>query len=878
MTRLNDGPAEASFDPLVIFTICASNYLAHAIVLGESVRVHHPGLTLTIFLLDDLPVGVTLPKGLAIIAAHLAMPAAEWTHRACFYDILEFATSLKPACFRHLFDKGVRRAIYLDPDIQLFHRVDGFWPDGAVDPALVLTPHILAPLPDDGCVPDDLGIMRAGLFNLGFAAMRDTEATRALLDWWDRKLHTLCLRDVAAGVFTDQKWMDYAPLLVPHTAVLRHLGYNVAYWNLHERTPRKANGTWQVRQRTGEWHRLIFFHFSGFTPDRADISRHETRFGANPPGDTSHLFAVYAEALARAGLKSFAAIGEPKLRFADGALWDPACRMLYRRTVAEGLNLGHPLHEPRFAAWAAGHATGDALTRYARAALDMRGDVALGGDPAAILSWLRDVGVGEIGLDPALVERLAAPEQARRLAVNYVGYLRAHLGIGEAARNSVGALEAAGIATHCHDISARSDAPTGHYALSSADPGREPAAITILGCNADQLPTVLQSLPPAIRDTYRIGCWYWETPSFPEHWADRFDLVDEVWAATRFIADAIREKATVPVVVMPPMVAPPAPQRDRAWMTTLVPEVAQDEFVFLVQFDVASIPFRKNPEGAIAAFAQAFAPAEPVRLVVKALNAQAAPAMMAALREAAPGRRISFLTDVLESADRFRLLASCDSFVSLHRAEGFGLSIAEAMAYGLPVVTTNWSGNLDFTTPGSAALVPCDLLPSAIAHPPYPVGTVWAEPRLDEAARLMRRIWTDTAWRESLARAGQAGVGRLLSAEAVGSAMKARLERIARSARVTARRATPPMRKVPPMGLRLLQDAMRYPGYYLVRLPRVPGLLLRHGPAGAWRRAGSVVEGAHEIKGRYRISGIRQAWMAWRNRMRQRRQAEGTRP
>jgi len=352
--------------------------------------------------------------------------------------------------------------------------------------------------------------------------------------------------------------------------------------------------------------------------------------------------------------------------------------------------------------------------------------------------------------------------------------------------------------------------------------------------------------------------------------------VDEIWAGTQFIADAIRQKANVPVVVMPPMVMPPPVSRDRAWLASLLPEVARDEFVFLFQFDMASVPFRKNPDGVVAAFAKAFGPAESVRLVIKVLNGEAAPELMASLREAAEGHRISFLTEALESVDRFRLLASVDSFVSLHRSEGFGLSIAEAMAYGLPVLATGWSGNVDFTHAGNAALVPYDLVRSEVAHGPYAAGTLWAEPRLEEAARLMRRVWIDPRWRAQIARAGKETVAVKLSASAIGAAMRARLEAIAGLARGEglpgkpvadgARRVS--AARAMPLSVRVVQDMLRFPGYYAARLHRVPLLLWNYGVSGTLSRAEVVTRGEANVKGQYLITQIlarfRQRLQRWR--------------
>lgn len=865
--RPSGDPFSSSTD-FAVFTICASNYLAHASVLGASVREHQPGTALIVFLLDEPPEDVELPDGLTIVQAKAAFERSEWNHRRCHYTLLEFATSVKPACFRYLFDQGIQRAVYLDPDIRLFRRMDLPWNTREVDADLLLTPHILSPFPRDGHLPDELSILRAGLYNLGFAGLRDTACVRSLLDWWDQKLHTLCLEDVKTGVFTDQKWMDYAPLLVPDTTILRHVGYNVAYWNLHERTPRWHDMRWQVEDRSGDIHELVFFHFSGFSPGLQRISRHENRFGWRLPGDTHRLLDGYAQALANAGIAKFQALGTPQVTFADGTAWDKVCRMLYRQATAEGLDLGDPLNDPCFLVWAGEKACGDHLTRYQRALLRMRDDLAStfrdGHDAIGLIAWMRTVGVRQLGLSRELVEHFDPTSKTHGMSVNYVGYLHSHLGVGEAARNSVTALDAAGVAVCPHDISSEAAVPMGTYALPQRRGSPSASVATILGCNADMLPEVLPKLPETFLKPYRIGYWYWETPTFPDAWSDRFDLVDEIWAGTQFIADAIKSKTQKPVTVMPPMVMPPPFPRNRAWIGTLLPQVSDEEFLFLFQFDVTSVPFRKNPEGVISAFVKAFQPADAARLVIKVLNAERAPELMAHLRAASQGRRVSFLTTALESEDRFRLLASVDCFVSLHRAEGFGLSIAEAMAYGLPVVATGWSGNVDFTHAHNAALVPYDLFRSETSHGAYAAGTLWAEPRLEDAARLMRRVWQDPIWRTQIALAGQETVSKQFSAWSVGAAMLARLEEIAHpstagvdtSAPSSAQQDDPEATTPTPLPVLLAHDIMRFPGYYLSRLPRIPLLLWHYGVSGSLKRAELVASTALEIKGKYRAARL----------------------
>jgi hypothetical protein len=266
------------------------------------------------------------------------------------------------------------------------------------------------------------------------------------------------------------------------------------------------------------------------------------------------------------------------------------------------------------------------------------------------------------------------------------------------------------------------------------------------------------------------------------------------------------------------------------------------------------VPFRKNPQGTIEAFKQAFRPDEPVRLIIKVLNGSRDSALLSALEEQSAGSRVTIWNATLDSADRFRLLASVDALVSLHRSEGFGLSIAEAMAYGLPVVVTNWSGNVDFTNADNAALVDYDLERSDVPHGPYPAGTVWAEPRLDDAARKMRRVWTDEAWRRKLGSAGARTIAENFSYDVVGRTMKARLDRLTTLALTGPRnraydRSTPSTALPIAIALQLVAtDAWRRPLFYASRISRMPRLLMTEGSSRLLHRIASSARDHHPDK------------------------------
>src|SRR6185503_15926859 len=194
--------------------------------------------------------------------------------------------------------------------------------------------------------------------------------------WWGGHLRTLGLVDVGAGLFTDQKWMDFAPAFAAATFVLRDPGYNVAYWNLHERTLHLREHGWQVDCVDGTRSELAFFHFSGFSPASRALSKHETRFGTQPPADAPRLLVQYADLLAAAGHASHSkrTVAEP--RFSNGIAWDPICRILYRTILKADPEFGDPLQGEDFFEFAAGPELGDQVPRYVRAVLTLRPDVA----------------------------------------------------------------------------------------------------------------------------------------------------------------------------------------------------------------------------------------------------------------------------------------------------------------------------------------------------------------------------------------------------------------------------------------------------------------------------------------------------------------------
>jgi hypothetical protein len=374
------------------------------------------------------------------------------------------------------------------------------------------------------------------------------------------------------------------------------------------------------------------------------------------------------------------------------------------------------------------------------------------------------------------------------LGVNLAGYFGATLGLGEAVRHVADALEAAGVAVARlelrHGSAPAHDAPA--VVASSSD---APHLATIVCANPDGMAGARADLPAAFAERRVIGLWWWEVMAFPPRWLRAFDDVDEVWVGSRFVADALAAVSPVPVIAMPmPVALPvPAPGVDRGALGL------PDGFLFGFVFDYGSVVERKNPLGLVEAFGRAFPGREGSgeRLVLKALGGDRHPEAHAALLAAAErDPRIHVIDRHLPKPENDALIAALDCYVSLHRSEGFGLTVAEAMLLGTPVIATAYGGILDFVTPFNGALVDYRLVAIGAGHDPYPPDGEWAEPDLDHAAALMRavredpeaagaraeRARTDVAARHAPAASGRAMAERLAHALAVPRGAGARVD------------------------------------------------------------------------------------------------------
>lgn len=243
------------------FTICSKNYLAQAITLRESFQRNNPGLDFYLFLADSVTEDV---KNLDLVPLDEKW-IPKWKEMAFKYDVIEFNTSIKPFCFKKLFNDGYEKVIYVDPDIYIVNPLTLIY-QWLEKYSIILTPHISYLQKDYKGAQTDTSILGVGLYNLGFCAIKNSKIGNEVVEWWEDRLYKFCYG--TQPLFVDQKWMIFVPLFYPEdTLVTKHAGINTAIWNLHERKLIIENGIYQVIDILGDKYPLLFYHFSGFDPD-----------------------------------------------------------------------------------------------------------------------------------------------------------------------------------------------------------------------------------------------------------------------------------------------------------------------------------------------------------------------------------------------------------------------------------------------------------------------------------------------------------------------------------------------------------------------------------------------------------------------------------
>jgi glycosyltransferase involved in cell wall biosynthesis len=680
--------------------------------------------------------------------------------------------------------------------------------------------------PDDGLEPSRDQLLAAGRISPELIAVGASAPARRFLDWWIARLESVYgpLDGHPERVSSeDRVWLMRMLELAParfSTGLLDQPEWNLSRWNLHEHQLAETERGVVV---DGRWP-LRLLDLPGFEPDHPyRLSADSTRARVSRVPLLGSLCSRYARELLDAGWR----IAVPRLgiggRLANGIVFDETMASLYAAASELGESFGDlasPAGSEAFTAWlrepvAPWETHG--ISRYVvHRVLRERHDVIeafpdlYGSDSDRFADWWEASGRSELTVDPRLlapagangggpgrargrtprlrlrrpVRRPVPPPPVQRagapLSVRVTGYLGHVLGLGSAARGYVSALAAAEVPVSTATVALDHLKVPGHLAsdygrhLHEDIQAREEHAFELICVNADELPHVVEGLGEEYFQGRRIGVWGWETNMIPPRWQAAFALIDEIWVYSQFMAENIAAVAPVPVVALPPPVQPP--RRNRPPLRLGVP----GGFLFLFVFDYLSTIQRKNPVGLIEAFKRAFEPAEGPQLLIKTINAPLRPLAEEEVLWAVEGRPDIHVVDrSLSGEEKDAVMMACDCYVSLHRSEGFGLTMAEAMAIGKPVIGTGYSGNVDFMTEANSFLVDYAITKVGPGCEIYPPDGEWAEPDLGHAASLMRSVYEHPE--EAARRGAQArqDVARQLSPAAAGAAMRRRLEELA---------------------------------------------------------------------------------------------------
>ncbi len=744
----------------------------------ETLRSFHRDASLTILLSEGEPQGLPEIAGARVLGVHSLLEGREGMIAAC-NPPGALALALLPHLMRDLLDGDGRGVLYLGAGM----RICGPLTD--LEEAMTTHEIVLVARPrDEGALAH--GEAGDGAFSRQLIGMRSGQRTSTLLDAWP-SFFAISGDEGAAAV---RAWLDGVPARVDGTFVVRDPGYGL-----------DRDSVSRTLTQGGDDERITVSGAELRAIDLGDLDPREPRSWLKE-GDRAHmsrlaglvrLLEAHAGDLHAAGLTDTTP-SAPYLELQDGLRLTDTIRSMLVRAVLDGRLSVSPFTSPgrtdlyRYLNEPDERARSLGLTRLHMEIWDRRAELRdayphiEGPDGEGYAGWLCVHGPQQEGLVRDLLPR--APEQLYRDAdphislsapsrgVNVVGFFTSELGVGEVARLLVAGLDAVDVPAL--PVSGQL-APPSRQGIDYPHVGIDDASfpVNLICINGDGVPVFAREAGRSFFEgRHTIAVWWWEVGDPPASWTPAYEFVDEVWVGSQHVYDAIAPTSPVPVV--------------RFTLPVLAPEVASgsrsdlglpaDGFLFLYVHDYHSVAARKNPLGLIDAFSSAFAPGSGATLVLKSINADTHPAEHEELLLATGGRPDIVLVDGYVSAqEKNAIIAACDCYVSLHRSEGFGLTIAEAMLLGKPVIATAYGGSLEFMNEKNSFLV--DWEPTAVGEGafPYAPDAVWADPDLDHASALMRRVFSDRA--DAAARAALARREMLErhSAAAAGAIMESRL-------------------------------------------------------------------------------------------------------
>jgi glycosyltransferase involved in cell wall biosynthesis len=762
-------------------TIVSRRQLARARVLAASFHEHHPEASFTVFMLDGEP-GIQ-EVGTARVARVESLLGAESALTTFGNPPAAAGLAALPGLMRWLLEQVGGPLVYLDAGLRVLGPLVEMQ-ELSKQHELVLVARVAGDQPSNETIAF-AGPGGGGAFSHRVLAVNAGEETERTLASWPR-----WFANDGPALYS---WFDALAATAGDLAILNAPGYGLDPSTLSLWQPDSSADRLEVRG-----HRARLFDFTDLDPQEPErYLDHERSISASDVPALAELSRLHAHELLEAGYAADVARPERLDRLQDGTHLTPVSRKLLVELVRQGKLTQSPATEGgRRALYEqlnqpAEHGAEAGLTRLHLAIWDSREDLRAaypqldGPDGVGYAGWLCVHGQEQEGLTrelmppaPASLHRDTASDLYEReplWGVNVAGFFTSELGLGEAARLLIAGLDASGVPAL--PVQAQLVPPCRQEAeFTYADPDAAAFPTNIVCMNGDSIAPFAREVGSAFFEgRYTIALWWWEVGDFPSGWEAAFEHIDEVWVASSHIYDAIAPASPVPVVRMTlPVVTPRVARRSRAQLG-----MPDEGFLFLFVHDYHSTAARKNPVGTIEAFKRAFQPGSGAKLVLKSINAENLPYEHDRVVLAAGDHPdITLIDAYVSAAEKNAMIDACDCYVSLHRSEGFGLTVAEAMLLSKPVIATRYGGTLEFTTDVNAYLV--DWTPVAVgedAHP-YPATGVWADPDIEQAAELMREVFADPGAARARAAIGCGQVQEQHAPSVAGQVIRSRLRTI----------------------------------------------------------------------------------------------------
>lgn len=786
----------------IAFTICNFDYLLYALECERSFVEHHSGdWKFYVFLVDhpSLSEGqlcklkglLSCPQSQVLSISTLFRHSKELSAMSLYYDITEFSTSVKPWVFAYLLrELSPRSATYIDPDIQFFGSLEPAQLAGSMSGIdCVVTPHILSDSLNAFQQPTLENIRACGSYNFGFVHFENTNRSLQVVDFWARQLVYNSLIWFEENLFTDQRFGDMFPSLCS-VRVNRNPGLNVAYWNIQERLVNTCNdGSVFVRlfDDTDDQHvdhPLIFFHYSSLLVAGAlGISKHMGRDPRSPRGANKtieYLIKNYSKCVQanRVRLDELSFTPPPSL---IGAItYEVNERQnVYLLKAHERRKLNRFFCERANTGWA-----GLPPSRFVD-----EGDflLALHGIGMRESSLIHCPGVNVFGaldlhlpgIDLGKVRSHASRELRDKAELNIVGYPNFSFGIGRITGLILKGLSDAGVHFSFTVDPARAkpivDADLAWVESLDCLSLFNKDAPTLFLVNADQHLHYVNSgiAGHCFSKVCNMGYWWWELESPAPVHAEAAPYLDKVLAPTRFIYDSLSRALPMEKLIYAPLdyrelfhelSSEPRPDscdlsdKEFLWSLGLDLEPAQFKAIALNVFDFHSCIERKNPALLVDIFSDPSM--QQYALIIKTSGGTAFPGQYLSLIERiASMPNVFLLARRLSKVDLRRLFSVCQVYASPHRAEGLGLNIIEADAFGLATVYTDYGGITDYPFFGPGPHHPCqyslvELNEKTEVYRPYlrsvSESVRWAEPSREAFAHSLRECMAGRLSREAV--------------------------------------------------------------------------------------------------------------------------------